>query len=390
MHLNDRDTYETNNHIFQQNIAAAKSINIAFYLHDRYNYPIKKDGRELIVLTNSPAGKIHVFADRNNRNTWLYKSWGTGEAGNIFQYLSKNENAGDLSKAATVNTILSALRHYCPSVTVTNQYHEHNKRLINAKPDLHFLPHTSRNYLHSRGIDDAIVLHPKYSNCIYNKLFFPNPDKPFSFLNTAFPVKNMEGAIVDFSMKNSRYNRDGHPQTFSSYVADGNKSNGLWTSNTDKDVVGKITSFVIAESEIDALSYTKLHPACFNHTLDISFGGHIALPQLEMISQLVKKYEPLTIKLIVDNDQNGHKYAQDIIDQLSIFPGIGIYKDLAPSPHKDWNEVLMAKEGLKTAAVQQNMNRYQGQLMVQVKNNPPKENIEKKIAVTGADKEVYQ
>ena len=73
MPFNQQEKYEANKQIFQQNIDAARRINMAYFLHDVYHYPIKKDGHEFIVHTNSPAGKIHVFADRNNRDTWLYK-----------------------------------------------------------------------------------------------------------------------------------------------------------------------------------------------------------------------------------------------------------------------------------------------------------------------------
>jgi len=386
MRLSQKEKYEANKHIFQQNIDTAKRINMAYFLHDRYNYPIKKDGREFIVQTNSPAGRINVFLDRNSRNTWLYKSWGTGEVGNIFQYLSRNERAGDLTKADTVNKILKDLQHYSPSGIVQSQFAHSFNTNTNEKPDLTYLPHTSRNYLYSRGIGDEIIEHSKYTTTIYNKLFFPDPDKPFSFLNTAFPVKNIAGEIVDFSMKGRQYTKDGNYQTFSSYVADGNKSFGVWLSNTDQNVIGKITSFVIAESEIDALSYSKLNPLYLNNSLDISFGGHISVRQLELINQLVQKYEPAGINFIVDNDKSGNKYIHDITAHLSEFEELKIDIDFATLPHKDWNEVLMTKEGLRKEDIKPNFNPYIGKSILQIKNIVGEEKPEKKIAITDADR----
>lgn len=386
MNFRQQEIYEANKRIFQERIDAAKSINIAHFLQDRYNYPVKKDGREFIVQTNSQAGKINVFQNRNNRSTWLYKSWGTGEVGNIFQYLSRNEGAGDLTKADTVTKILQDLQHYSPSITIQNGFAQSSKKKSTGKSDLTCLPHTSSNYLHSRGIDNKIIEHPKYANCIYNKLFFPDPDKPFSFLNTAFPVKNIAGDIVDFSMKNRQYTKDGSYQTFSSYVADGNKSAGLWTSSTDQNANGKIKSILIAESEIDALSYSKLNPTYLNNSLDISFGGHIAQKQLELINQLVQKYEPEKILFIVDNDTNGNKYVHDIVEHLSEFNAIKINIDFAPFTHKDWNEVLMAKEGLRKENIKPNSNPYTGKSLLQVRDIMLEEKLEKKIAVTSAGK----
>lgn len=386
MNFRQQAIYDANKRIFQERINAAKSINIAHFLHDKYNYPVKKDGREFIVQTNSLAGKINVFQNRNNRSTWLYKSWGSGEVGNIFQYLSRNEGAGDLTKADTLSKILQDLQNYSPSVTIQNEFPISLNKKLNGKPDLTYLPHTSRNYLHSRGIDNEIIDHPKYANCIYNKLFFPYPDKPFSFFNTAFPVKNIAGDIVDFSMKNRQYTKDGRYQTFSSYVADGNKSAGLWTSNADQNAIGKITRFLIAESEIDALSYCKLNPAYLNNSLDISFGGHIAQKQLTLINQLVQKYEPEKIIFIIDNDANGNKYVHDIAEHLSAFDGIKMNIDFAPAPHKDWNEALMAKVGLQKENIQPNLNPYTGKTLEQVKGIVMEEKFEKKIAVADADK----
>ena len=386
MNFRQQDIYDANKRIFQERIDAAKSINIAHFLHDRYNYPVKKDGREFIVQTNSLAGKINVFQNRNNRSTWLYKSWGTGEVGNIFQYLSRNEGVGDLTKADTITKILQSLNNYSPSVTIQNEFAQSFNKKLNGKPDLTYLPHTSCNYLHSRGIDNKIIEHPKYASCIYNKLFFPNPDKSFSFLNTAFPVKNIDGDIVDFSMKNRQYTRDGSYQTFSSYVADGNKSAGLWTSSTDQNTIGKIKSFLIAESEIDALSYSKLNPSYLNNSLDISFGGHIAGKQLGLINQLVQKYEPVKIIFIVDNDTNGNKYVHDIAEHLSDFNEFKMSIDFAPSPYKDWNEALMAKEGLLKEEINPNINPYTGKTLEQVRAIMQEEKFEKKIAVADADK----
>ena len=386
MSLSQQEKYEANKRIFQQNIDTAKRINMAYFLHDRYSYPIKKDGREFIVQTNSPAGRINVFLDRNSRYTWLYKSWGTGEVGNIFQYLSRNEKAGDLTKADTVNKILEDLQHYSPSGIVQSQFAHSFNANTKGPPDFTYLPHTSRNYLYSRGIGDEIIEHSKYTETIYNKLFVPYPDKPFSFLNTAFPVKNIAGEVVDFSMKNRQYTRDGTYQTFSSYVADGNKSLGVWLSNTDQNVIGKITSFVIAESEIDALSYCKLNPQYLNNSLDISFGGHISVRQLELINQLVRKYEPARINFIVDNDKNGSKYIHDIATHLSEFKDLKIDIDCASLPHKDWNEVLMAKEGLRKEDIKPNFNPCIGKSLQQIKNIAGEEKSEKKIAVTDADR----
>jgi hypothetical protein len=386
MNFRQQEIYEANKRIFQERIDAAKSINIAHFLQDRYNYPVKKDGREFIVQTNSNAGKINVFQNRNNRSTWLYKSWGTGEVGNIFQYLSRNEGAGDLTKAETVTKILQDLQHYSPSIFIQNNFAQSSNKKSTGKPDLTCLPHTSSNYLHSRGIDNKIIEHPKYANCIYNKLFFPDPDKPFSFLNTAFPVKNIAGDIVDFSMKNRQYTKDGSYQTFSSYVADGNKSSGLWTSSTDQNAIGKIKSFLIAESEIDALSYSKINPSYLNNSLDISFGGHIAEKQLGLINQLVQKYEPEKILFIVDNDTNGNKYVHDIVEHLSEFNAIKINIDFAPFTHKDWNEVLMAKEGLRKENIKPNSNPYTGKSLLQVRDIMLEEKLEKKNAVTSAGK----
>lgn len=386
MNSRQQDIYDANKRIFQQRIDAAKSINIAHFLQDRYNYPVKKDGREFIVQTSSLAGKINVFQNRNNRSTWLYKSWGTGEVGNIFQYLSRNEGAGDLTKATTLSKILQDLQNYSPSVSIQNEFPSSLNKKLNGKPDLTYLPHTSHNYLHSRGIDYKIIEHPKYANCIYNKLFFPDPDKPFSFLNTAFPVKNIDRDIVDFSMKNRQYTKDGSYQTFSSYVADGNKSAGLWTSSTDQNAIGKIKSFLIAESEIDTLSYSKLNSAYLTHSLDISFGGHIAEKQLGLIHQLVQKYEPERILLIVDGDANGNKYVHDIVEHLSDFNEFKMSIDFAPSPHKDWNEALMAKEGLQKENIQPNYNPYTGKTLEQVRGIMLEGKFEKKIPLIDAGK----
>lgn len=173
-------------------------------------------------------------------------------------------------------------------------------------------PITSHPALTARGITPALLQLPRFSGCVLLD------DRR----NACFPHHDRQG-VSGWEMKN---------RSFTGFAAGGTK--GLWFSRAKADD----SSFVIAESAIDALSYAALFPDPAARYF--STGGSLNPDQPALIRAALEKIQPrAALILATDNDEAGHALADQI---RALAPeGLEIRRPL-PTTGKDWNDQLQA------------------------------------------------
>lgn len=144
--------------------------------------------------------------------------------------------------------------------------------------------------------------------------------------NAIFPHRDAEGL--------SGFERKGQ---LTGFAAGGVKA--LWVSNFRRDDA----RLVLTESAIDAMSYFQLNGG--ERTRFMSVGGALSPHQQELLGRAVAKMpERSTLTLAFDNDEGGHKLAQQV-EALAraVAPTLTIERAV-PSLGKDWNDQLKLQE----------------------------------------------
>ncbi|MEM3415607.1 MAG: toprim domain-containing protein [Thermoproteota archaeon] len=141
--------------------------------------------------------------------------------------------------------------------------------------------------------------------------------------NLCFPIYNQENQIVGFEVKNINHFKGnvGSKQGFSM----------LKPVGTD---FSSINIAVVGESMIDCLSYAILTQAYKEDVVFLSTSGVVGETHLEMLKKLKEK--GFSFILVFDNDEQGKKYTQEVIN------AIGKEYCIVQTPkNKDWNDDLM-------------------------------------------------
>ena len=100
---------------------------------------------------------------------------------------------------------------------------------------------------------------------------------------------------------------------------------------------------VIAESAIDAISYSLLHPDPQDQTCYVSIGGQMSSDAKNLLHKTVKSFPGQYITLAFDSDDGGKAITQDV-QELLADTGKEIRVHLPEK--KDFNDDLKAKLGL--------------------------------------------
>lgn len=100
---------------------------------------------------------------------------------------------------------------------------------------------------------------------------------------------------------------------------------------------------VIAESAIDAISYSILHPDPNNRTCYVSIGGQMSPEARKLLHKTVKDFPGQHITLAFDNDDSGQTITQDV---QTLLADTGKHIAAHLPQNKDFNDDLKAKLGL--------------------------------------------
>jgi len=171
-------------------------------------------------------------------------------------------------------------------------------------------------YLASRGITKETLTSPRFHGRIYkdarNNVIFPH----------------YHNGIVGYELKN---------KGFTGFSPNGQKA--LWFSNMEKTD----HTMIIAESAIDAISYSILHPDPSNQTCYVSIGGQMSPEARKLLHQTVKDFPGQHITLAFDNDPAGQTITQDV---QTLLADTGKHITAHLPQNKDFNDDLKQKLGL--------------------------------------------
>lgn len=171
-------------------------------------------------------------------------------------------------------------------------------------------------YLASRGITKDTLISPRFHGRIYkdarNNVIFPH----------------YHNGICGYELKNNG---------FTGFSPNGQKA--LWFSNMEK----MDQTLVIAESAIDAISYSILYPDPNNQTCYVSIGGQMSPEARKLLHQTVKDFPGQQITLAFDNDTAGQTITQDV---QTLLADTGKEITVHLPQNKDFNDDLKIKLGL--------------------------------------------
>jgi Toprim-like/Protein of unknown function (DUF3991) len=171
-------------------------------------------------------------------------------------------------------------------------------------------------YLASRGIMKDTLISPRFHGRIHrderNNIVFPH----YSNGICGYELKNWNG-FTGFSPKGQK---------------------ALWFSNRENTD----QTMIIAESAIDAISYSILYPDPNNQTCYVSIGGQMSPEARKLLHKTVKDF-PGQITLAFDNDTAGQTITQDV---QALLADIGKEITVHLPQNKDFNDDLKAKLGL--------------------------------------------
>jgi hypothetical protein len=162
-------------------------------------------------------------------------------------------------------------------------------------------------YLESRGIDHHTL--ERFAGKIHMD----------SHGNACFQHQDLHGNVTGWEKKN---------KGFTGFTAEGSKA--LFICRADEAV---ITTIVICESAIDAMSYYQLNK---QPGLYVSFGGAMSPDQQKQLAALLRTFPGAKVHAATDNDPQGETYAAKI---ASMHPDV---ERKRPRGVKDWNDALQA------------------------------------------------
>ncbi len=173
-------------------------------------------------------------------------------------------------------------------------------------------------YLTSRGITQETLTSPRFYGRIYKD----------GRNNAVFPHYGTNGT-VGYELKN--YNG------FTGFSPNGEKA--LWFSNAENTD----QTLVIAESAIDAISYSLLYPDSSDRTRYASIGGQMSPKAKELLHKTAKNFPGQQITLAFDNDDPGRAITQEV---QSLLADTGKEIKVHLPIKKDFNDDLKEKLGL--------------------------------------------
>jgi hypothetical protein len=315
--------------IYEQRKLQIRQINIAELLLDKFDYKInKKSTTSKNPVLEGKSGTFIVYKDKNDSSQYRVMNNNNTFNSDIFKFLfdyEKSSFGNPLSMDKNfMQSVWEKLSEYNPSLKTSNLLNSEYRRLGVADLSYSLLAHNS--YLQSRGIVENILNNNKYVDVFANKMMYT---KDANFLNTAILYKDRNNELVTIESINHSAT-----QSYRAFAANAVIGEGLVKSN----VLSTAKDMVIAESFIDAVSYSIIKPEKMTEAFDVGFGGNLKNAQIGHIQYLVETLKPEKIYLINDKDAAGWSYDLKLIAALSPVisnsdqPGISIHLN------KDKNE----------------------------------------------------
>lgn len=273
------------------------------------------------VMMKCGGHKIAAAVDADDKH-WVYYTVGNPnkiDSGSVIDFVM-NRNHCDFQGAVTwfkekwqhiPNTQRPSRNRYVSKIEPSGKDTQSVIKNLVTMPLMSESP-----YLSSRGIMKDTLTSPRFHGRIHKD----------SRNNVVFPHYN--NGVVGYELKNNG---------FTGFSPNGRKA--LWFSNQEKTD----QTMIIAESAIDAISYSILYPDPDNRTCYVSIGGQMSPEARKLLHKTVKDFPGQHITLAFDNDDGGKAITQDV---QTLLADTGKHTTAHLPQNKDFNDDLKQKLGL--------------------------------------------
>ena len=247
--------------------------------------------------SSSPFYGQYFYLNANDKN----------DRGSIVNYIASRKGLDTKAEAAQINDILNKYLGNPTTSNYTPKERDYKLLASNNKFNAFDLKYISTHvFFNSRGITSKTINHPFFKNKIQEHHRKDDLENK-TYINPAFPMVNTNGKVVGAELKN--------------YDFKGNASNSLKNESVfiSNKIAGQVNYFIIGESGLDCLSHFQLNFLKLKNTnvIYVSTGGNLVSGQIDVINFYIKKYSPLNVVLINDNDEQGVIYNINLIASFS-------------------------------------------------------------------------
>lgn len=313
------NNYEKKGEVLRARNAFIMNVDLPAFLSEKLGYTVTPDHEnpykngQRRYIARGVAGKFQIIPNDNKfpaKWSWIKPSEQVG--GDIVKFLCMQHGYGDPKSAPVMQRIYYELSKFEPSNIFVTEPIARMDSFTKPAADLSVTPIHQNQYLTSRGLDTIFLKNPKYASAVFNKLTLSVTENGanFSFYNTAFPIKNQKNEAIGFQL----HNKPIAGKMSKTFTEGMKKTEGVWLSSNRKPNM----SLIIAESPVDAMSYTKLHPELLSNSNDMAFMGRMDREgvQMNVIKAHVAVLKPSNIILANDNDTAGLGYDIDLLCAL--------------------------------------------------------------------------
>lgn len=287
-------------------------INLAGFLeHLGFTYDQKRSTRNIPVFQGNSEHEVFIVSRKSHNNHHVFMNpYNDSDAGSIIDFVQNRQKI-------SLGQVRQLLRNYMGDMPPVKEYHRYKEA---SASDIAFLRKSfskayrlsNRDFLHSRGITDAVLDSLFLKNRVGNQRYIHSTGK--EHYNTVFPIYNLQG-LAGLEKRN---------HNFKQAAENSDKANGMWQSYFHKENPQVHTEFFISESPIDCISKFQLSGKGHNDisTLFFSSNGSLNKGQFQFVQDFIDQCKPLKVCLGNDNDPAGVRFNANYLGNL---------KDVTPS-----------------------------------------------------------
>lgn len=295
-------------------------INLAAYAAAAHGYELDhRESSHASMVMRRGWDKIIVATDKDGHGIY-FSVRDPSDHGSIIDFVQRR-------RGLNLGQVRKELRPWLPGAGTSFPYRPHQLEIKKPEPTAHDRQQVVKEWLSmmtaldhpylikERGISAAVLSDPRFVGVV----------KIDKFGNAVFPHFDDAG-VCGFELKN---------KNFSGFSKGGTK--GIWRTVN----INTAISVVATESSIDSISHAQLFPD--RDAAYLSTGGALSGRQREVLAALFSFPNIEEIVIASDNDEAGHKLAEEI---AGLVPAGGKARPRREIPVsgvevvKDWNDKL--------------------------------------------------
>lgn len=291
-------------------IEKCKEIDLAAYLVTYENFTVSEKSSKNTPVLKDPLNGFHYLIKKNPMRPSQYQAYITED---VLPDGSMNFGKKHIS---LIDYVMLRNRLSLTDAVTQIEQNTNTKPLtssLGAAPDKSpssgiadtslLKPLSDISYLNTiRGLNASIIREPHILSSLRQRKFK-------SYINTAFPMRNMAGEIKNWCEKNAIPQPDGSLRSWESFPSASTTGLLFRTGNPGNDP-SNVKYIVFSETPIDALSYYQLnHSFLADKTILVSSCGNINAQMMANFSHLLAStYQNARIICANDYDAAGFRF----------------------------------------------------------------------------------